>query len=806
MKLPSTLTLLVSLLLFINSSAQTTLDKTDTIVAIFKTVIRADEKEKIIVQTDRKLYITGEKIWFRAFVVNAATHKITCTSKNLFTDLVDDHDSVIATLVLNNQELNTTGAFTLADSLKTGFYWLRSYTAKILATDTAGIFVQPIYILNKGLQDAAYYNRQYTNTANKNIGNPVIHFFPERLTNIPNIISTGVLQINDANNNPLTASGEIINNNDSVITSFKTNHFGLARVTFLNEAGQKYHAIFHTGSRDIKYTIPSTGKSTTQLSVANQNEQTIKAFVTLEEDLPFNFRTTILGINGDSLCYAAVGSGTYGITIPLNNFPGGINTLLLFDEQQHLLAERKIFISKDNYQLSIKANKKNYAARENAMLDIKVTGINGKPVTTALNIAVEDAWFAQLSDSLAINDPPPNDAFYLNNWLNLYHTKYAPADIDLLMVTAKPGYKSSAPEKTNELQNDDSNEQLLNLIGKITDRKNAPQQDRVITVMSKNSNSFFVDVDTTKQDGSFKIALPQIDSLTLSIQVSDKHNIVRTDDNIIIDTFSFPSFATPVSLKQPFLASNINTVSLLRKYRVDTAITFQGKGWLKPVVVTTIKKELPNYDESRRINSISQILTSDRFRYGGYNAVGYAVLTVPGVTMYNGDLTIFGPGVDFQGNIGRPLLVVDGVAMGSASLGYLNNLSPADIDFIEVLRGAEAGIYGVRGGNGVISVNTKHGSDKIDYSKTNFKIFSPLTYHKSPPFYVPDYSNATIKNNKSPDPRTTIYWNGNIITDAKGEATVNFYTSDNATNYSVTVTGITAKGDLIYKRIFISRN
>ena len=45
-----------------------------------------------------------------------------------------------------------------------------------------------------------------------------------------------------------------------------------------------------------------------------------------------------------------------------------------------------------------------------------------------------------------------------------------------------------------------------------------------------------------------------------------------------------------------------------------------------------------------------------------------------------------------------------------------------------------------------------------------------------------------------------------IITDEKGEAAVNFYTADNATNYSVIISGITAKGDLIYKRILLSRN
>jgi hypothetical protein len=234
MKFSSTLFFIV-VVFFIpaNLHAQNASGNTDSIAYIFKSFIQGSEQEKIILQTDRNLYIAGEKIWFKAFTINAATNKIIRTDKNLFTDLVDDKDSVIGKLILNNRDINTSGVFTLPDSLKTGFYWLRAYTAKILAQDTESIFVQPIYILNKGLQDANSYNRQYTNAANKsrNIA-PVIYFFPERLTGILNIISTGVLQIKDANNNPLIVSGEIVNNNDSAITNFTTNHFGLARITF----------------------------------------------------------------------------------------------------------------------------------------------------------------------------------------------------------------------------------------------------------------------------------------------------------------------------------------------------------------------------------------------------------------------------------------------------------------------------------------------------------------------------------------------------------------------------------------------
>jgi hypothetical protein len=179
---------------------------------------------------------------------------------------------------------------------------------------------------------------------------------------------------------------------------------------------------------------------------------------------------------------------------------------------------------------------------------------------------------------------------------------------------------------------------------------------------------------------------------------------------------------------------------------------------------------------------------------------------VPGVSVYDGDLVIFGPSNDFYGRVQRPLLVVDGIPMSDrvGALGYLTEaMNPADIDFIEVLRGGEAAQFGSRGAGGVISVNTKHGPDRIDYSKSNFRVFTPVTYHVCPKFEMPDYSNKEVKNSSTPDPRRTIYWNGNIITDTNGEADINFYTGDNPTNYAITITGLTAHGDLVYKRLVI---
>jgi TonB-dependent SusC/RagA subfamily outer membrane receptor len=55
----------------------------------------------------------------------------------------------------------------------------------------------------------------------------------------------------------------------------------------------------------------------------------------------------------------------------------------------------------------------------------------------------------------------------------------------------------------------------------------------------------------------------------------------------------------------------------------------------------------------------------------------------------------------------EPLYVVDGAAVQPGPNGALSWLRPEDIESILVLRGADATIYGVRGGNGVVVIKTK---------------------------------------------------------------------------------------------------
>jgi len=71
-------------------------------------------------------------------------------------------------------------------------------------------------------------------------------------------------------------------------------------------------------------------------------------------------------------------------------------------------------------------------------------------------------------------------------------------------------------------------------------------------------------------------------------------------------------------------------------------------------------------------------------------------------------------------------------------------------------------------------------------------------YHSQPfkwpaTFYSPRYA-VKDTGDHTPDMRTTIFWEPNIVTGADGKATVTFYAADAPTTYTITVEGTTFDG------------
>ncbi len=287
------------------------------------------------------------------------------------------------------------------------------------------------------------------------------------------------------------------------------------------------------------------------------------------------------------------------------------------------------------------------------------------------------------------------------------------------------------------------------------------------------------------------------------IQVSDLGG-KKQNAHVITEPFKYPVFATPAVLKKRFSSSEFAMIKDFKSYELDTAIFGKGKDWLRAVTVKSYRKKQVNYDESKRMSPYSYIITSDRLQAGGARAIGNALLMVPRI----------------RNNMNEPLLVMDGVVVTPSDyipkdsvnfinpvMTFLNTIDPVSIDFIEVLSGPEAAIYGVRGANGVISINTVSTlKDRRLAPSVGMTVISRKGYDYATPFAGPDYDKKENRKSSFPDHRSTIYWNGNLVTDNNGKATADFYTADDPTTYTVTITGITAGGDIVFKQSQIVRN
>jgi len=85
--------------------------------------------EKIYLHTDKPYYITGEKIFFRAFLLDAFSDKQISPSRYVYVELINPADSVVQRLKIRSDENNLFyGAIPLSEELPQGDYKIRAYT------------------------------------------------------------------------------------------------------------------------------------------------------------------------------------------------------------------------------------------------------------------------------------------------------------------------------------------------------------------------------------------------------------------------------------------------------------------------------------------------------------------------------------------------------------------------------------------------------------------------------------------------------------------------------------------------------
>jgi len=122
---------------------------TDTLIQVSQ---RFDQQlflfphEKVHLHTDKPYYIAGERIWFRAHVVDAATHIPSFLSGSVFVELFDARDSVVCRVKTGIANDLYSGYMIIPADAPEGDYTLRSWTSRMRNLSEDYFFLKNIRI------------------------------------------------------------------------------------------------------------------------------------------------------------------------------------------------------------------------------------------------------------------------------------------------------------------------------------------------------------------------------------------------------------------------------------------------------------------------------------------------------------------------------------------------------------------------------------------------------------------------------------------------------------------------------------
>ncbi|HUC82405.1 MAG TPA: TonB-dependent receptor plug domain-containing protein [Flavisolibacter sp.] len=642
-----------------------------------------------------------------------------------------------------------------------------------------------------------------------------LQLMPEGGTLVQGIATTIAFKAVNERGKATDIKGMVVDQNGKEVTSIESYHFGMGRFVLKPESGKRYR---------VKITSPANITQTYACPLALNNgvvmnvtkgagKLQVKLTTTDERNMLLTGETKGIRYYERNL---SLKKGENILLIDEKIFPVGIAQFTLSTTEGMPLSERLCFLNEDrNLSVSISTDKKQYAPREKVTLRLRTVDEAGKPVPSNFSLSVVDDKLWTFAD---------DKQDHLLSWLLLsselqgkieepqfYFKKDEPKAVpalDLLMLThgyryfhyidyvKKEGRVKFLPDQDNVLS------------GVIEDGKGTPVKATVFLVGSrKGEKALQIETDA---DGSFFFSgiAPNstyhlfaqsstgreklvIKVLQQGIGFNPKYNAAGR--GAAGDELSkFKPVIRPVRALQH---DTVNEEPLARKELM--AMRQQN---LDEVVVTGYGTAFRKMNMTGAVSVIQarEILPAGNVGYllqGRAAGISVVPSSNPGAAA-----KVLIRGVVSQNGNNQPLVVLDGIPVDGMNV---QSVPVADIENITVLKDAAASVlYGSRGANGVIVIETKQfRTGRIRFSFSNKDYFASQTvqfagtqYAVARRFYAPRYKSLEVE--ERTDFRETIFWNPVVQTDANGEAELSFYNSDASTTFRVLAEGIGFNGKL----------
>ena len=672
-----------------------------------------------------------------------------------------------------------------------------------------------------------------------------VQFFPEGghlVAGSPQIIA---FKAEGSDGYPVEVSGAILNKTNDTITRFSSEHEGMGSFLLTPQPGENYRAVCRCDTLSISSPLPPVREDACALNVT-QTAGTVNFQVngTVPEG------SILAGHIRGMCCYLQKLSPQRNEgRIPVDSLPEGILHLLLIDSAGYPHTERLVYLSRPKEQWQATTDKSVYGKREKVTVNLALEQ-EGKPLAGDFSVSVTDANTVK-TDSLAENIRSyllltSDLKGYIHN-PGYYFFDDSPARrhyLDLVMLTH--GWRRFNtenlfhPEPFTPKHYVEHGQYISGQV-KTLGNKNAKLAD--VTAMAMNRKNI-IGSAVTDSAGYFTMEGLDFQDTTYFL-VSSKNKRGRVPYNVSVDTLYPRPVFKPL---HPFPGSErlMARQERMNKYMDNLRYRYSTDG-MREYDIPEVK--VTATDPRRPRTSISGAVY-DTATFGKFKDVSLYdyLLRIPGIYVLADPNT---PGrvqrrfyiKDPMSSLRVPAQIrINGVgASADDNADYLKGYNMKDIEYINIVRETDLRIQrspisvppprskgeelessgGVSPGEGQLLGSSKTlkesfgGMVVVDYlfyrpdypyrieiilkeginTERDFTVYKAIGYAENAEFYHPVYDTPEKVNDKTPDHRTTLYWNPYLRIGPDGKSKIEFYSGDNDNpQYEITIEGITHEG------------
>lgn len=641
-----------------------------------------------------------------------------------------------------------------------------------------------------------------------------ISFFPEGGYGLEKVSSKIAFKATNEFGKGADVSGSILNDRKEVVASFESFHMGMGAFTLRAEPGVQYFArIEKPVAGNMLIQIPRALADGYSFGLKEKQSKKLIWSVGASS----SSEVYLVGLSHGEIVYSSkvnVNEGDNSIEVPTESFPAGICVFTLFDASGVSRCERLVFVNETKgLNIELKTDQKQYQPGEKVKLTIKAKDNEGNPVAAKLSLSVVDDQLVSFADdkqdnilsSMLLSSEVKGEIQEPSFYFDPKEPKASQA-LDFLLMTH--GWRRFTWKEIDQPRQTIvyTPERLKDVSGRILGKSGTPVKSEV-TLLEMGGQQRIDKIETTDQGFFlFRNVDPTV-PLLIFAREPNKIALQHPATATVLEDYEFEegvaAVGQPAELQDPAVAApQDNNEEMLSQGGLDVSMDEDEKQLSEVVVIgygAELKRSLTGAVVSISNNDLVGGAEVENSLQG--RVAGLAIQRQTGSPATATQISIRGIS-SLAGGRGEPLYIINGVPLPAGLNQNFSNgslIGPEQIQSIEVMHSGEGvALYGSLAANGVIMITTRtrlnisQFSSAKKYSRYAMVKVTPRKFAATREFFTAPARPSGDR--ERDDFRTTVYWNADIVTDAKGEAQVSFNNSDAVSAFRITAEGFSNKG------------